>query len=87
MGPIGRMMRVIREHYDNSLENIGNYNSFVWMGPLWCVCSIFTPCSADTICAQGTGSDSPVTSLQVPHDPGRHPRASHRQVPWHADLV
>ncbi|KAJ5712734.1 hypothetical protein N7493_009202 [Penicillium malachiteum] len=27
--------RAIHKYYDNSLENIGNYNSFTWIGPLW----------------------------------------------------
>ncbi|KAJ5289190.1 hypothetical protein N7478_002220 [Penicillium angulare] len=27
--------RAIHEHYDNSYENIGSYNSFTWLGPLW----------------------------------------------------
>ncbi|KAJ5909618.1 hypothetical protein N7504_004261 [Penicillium tannophilum] len=25
----------IHKYYDNSYENIGNYNSFTWLGPLW----------------------------------------------------
>ncbi|KAK7054676.1 hypothetical protein VNI00_003139 [Paramarasmius palmivorus] len=29
------IMAVIRKYYDNSLENIGEYNSFVWYGPRW----------------------------------------------------
>ncbi|KAH8923830.1 alkaline phosphatase-like protein [Atractiella rhizophila] len=31
----GPLMEHIRKFYDNSLENIGNYNSFVWYGPRW----------------------------------------------------
>ena len=27
--------RSIEEHYDNSYDNIGNYNSWVWYGPRW----------------------------------------------------
>ncbi len=27
--------QVIAEHYDNSLDNIGNGNSYVWYGPRW----------------------------------------------------
>ncbi|KAJ5769365.1 hypothetical protein N7520_003924 [Penicillium odoratum] len=27
--------RAIHKYYDNSYENIGNYNSFTWLGPLW----------------------------------------------------
>ncbi|ORY65952.1 realted to arylsulfatase [Pseudomassariella vexata] len=26
---------ILKKHYDNSLENIGNHNSFVWYGPQW----------------------------------------------------
>jgi arylsulfatase len=26
---------VIKKYYDNSLENLGNHNSFVWYGPQW----------------------------------------------------
>ncbi len=33
LGP--HMAEQIRKNYDNSLENIGNPNSFVWYGPLW----------------------------------------------------
>lgn len=33
LGP--RMVEQIRRHYDNSLDNIGKPNSFVWYGPLW----------------------------------------------------
>ncbi|KAF5373747.1 hypothetical protein D9758_000708 [Tetrapyrgos nigripes] len=29
------IMTVIDKFYDNSLENIGEYNSFVWYGPRW----------------------------------------------------
>ncbi|OJJ66381.1 hypothetical protein ASPBRDRAFT_188735 [Aspergillus brasiliensis CBS 101740] len=29
------IMRAIHEHYDNSYDNIGAYNSFTWLGPLW----------------------------------------------------
>ncbi|MCB1632890.1 MAG: sulfatase-like hydrolase/transferase, partial [Pseudomonadales bacterium] len=29
------MMNVIKRYYDNSYENIGNPNSFVWYGPRW----------------------------------------------------
>ncbi|RBR26155.1 uncharacterized protein FIESC28_01046 [Fusarium coffeatum] len=27
--------RAIHEYYDNSYENIGSWNSFTWLGPLW----------------------------------------------------
>ncbi|KAJ6587186.1 alkaline-phosphatase-like protein [Mycena vulgaris] len=30
-----RLMDVIQKYYDNSLENIGEYNSYVWYGPRW----------------------------------------------------
>ncbi|KAJ7691279.1 alkaline-phosphatase-like protein [Mycena rosella] len=30
-----RFMDVIGKYYDNSLENIGEYNSYVWYGPRW----------------------------------------------------
>jgi arylsulfatase len=33
LGP--KMVEQIRKHYDNSLDNIGSPNSFVWYGPLW----------------------------------------------------
>lgn len=33
LGP--QMVEQIRRHYDNSLDNIGKPNSFVWYGPLW----------------------------------------------------
>ncbi|KAI9731690.1 MAG: hypothetical protein M1834_004479 [Cirrosporium novae-zelandiae] len=29
------IVKVISKFYDNSLQNIGNYNSFVWYGPRW----------------------------------------------------
>lgn len=29
------IMDVVNRFYDNSLENIGEYNSFVWYGPRW----------------------------------------------------
>ncbi|CAD6889319.1 unnamed protein product [Tilletia controversa] len=31
----GNFEKYIRENYDNSLENVGRANSFVWYGPLW----------------------------------------------------
>ncbi|RPA80995.1 hypothetical protein BJ508DRAFT_415027 [Ascobolus immersus RN42] len=30
-----RFVPVIEEHFDNSVENIGNANSFTWYGPRW----------------------------------------------------
>lgn len=30
-----RLMEFIAEHYDNSLDNIGRPNSYVWYGPRW----------------------------------------------------
>ena len=33
LGP--KMVEQIRRNYDNSLDNIGRPNSFVWYGPLW----------------------------------------------------
>lgn len=33
LGP--KMVEQIRKNYDNSLDNIGKPNSFVWYGPLW----------------------------------------------------
>ncbi|BAE61434.1 unnamed protein product [Aspergillus oryzae RIB40] len=35
MGPSGNMKTIIDKYYDNSLENIGNPDSFVWHGPAW----------------------------------------------------
>ena len=29
------LMAVIRKYYDNSLDNIGEHDSFVWYGPRW----------------------------------------------------
>ncbi|RAL11977.1 arylsulfatase [Aspergillus homomorphus CBS 101889] len=29
------VMPHLQEYYDNSLENLGNYNSFIWYGPRW----------------------------------------------------
>ena len=29
------LMAVINRYYDNSLDNIGEHNSFVWYGPRW----------------------------------------------------
>ena len=29
------IMAVVRKHYNNSLENIGEHDSFVWYGPRW----------------------------------------------------
>ncbi len=29
------LMAVINKYYDNSLDNIGQHNSFVWYGPRW----------------------------------------------------
>ncbi|KAJ6625837.1 aryl-sulfate sulfohydrolase [Mycena sp. CBHHK59/15] len=29
------IMSVIRKYYDNSLENVGEHNSYVWYGPRW----------------------------------------------------
>ncbi|CAH0046949.1 unnamed protein product [Clonostachys solani] len=31
----GSMMQHLKKYYDNSLDNIGNGNSFVWYGPRW----------------------------------------------------
>ncbi|EPX71692.1 arylsulfatase [Schizosaccharomyces octosporus yFS286] len=31
----GNVTEVIRKRYDNSLENLGNRNSFIWYGPRW----------------------------------------------------
>lgn len=32
---LGGPMRHLQKYYDNSLENLGNYNSFIWYGPRW----------------------------------------------------
>lgn len=29
------IMKVIRKYYNNSLDNVGEYDSFVWYGPRW----------------------------------------------------
>lgn len=29
------LVKVIEQYYDNSIENIGNADSFVWYGPQW----------------------------------------------------
>ncbi|KAI1359356.1 alkaline phosphatase-like protein [Xylaria arbuscula] len=29
------ILRAIHQYYDNSYENIGSWNSFTWLGPLW----------------------------------------------------
>ena len=31
MGP--RILEAIEQYYDNSFENLGNHNSFIWLGP------------------------------------------------------
>ncbi|CAK96634.1 hypothetical protein CBS63078_665 [Aspergillus niger] len=36
---------VIEKYYDNSLENLGNHNSFVWYGPQWASAAT-APCRA-----------------------------------------
>ncbi|KEF60738.1 arylsulfatase [Exophiala aquamarina CBS 119918] len=36
---------VIKKYYDNSLENMGNHNSFVWYGPQWASAAT-APCRA-----------------------------------------
>lgn len=33
MGP--RLLEVIDKYYDNSYENLGNHDSFIWIGPRW----------------------------------------------------
>ncbi|KAH8425266.1 uncharacterized protein LDX57_003023 [Aspergillus melleus] len=35
MGPSGSLSSIIDKYYDNSLENMGNADSFVWYGPAW----------------------------------------------------
>ncbi|KAJ5692591.1 alkaline-phosphatase-like protein [Penicillium macrosclerotiorum] len=30
-----KVVSAIHRHYDNSLDNIGSFNSFTWLGPLW----------------------------------------------------
>ena len=29
------LLKVAHKYYDNKLDNIGNFNSFVWYGPRW----------------------------------------------------
>ncbi|OOG00584.1 hypothetical protein ASPCADRAFT_158764 [Aspergillus carbonarius ITEM 5010] len=36
---------VIEKYYDNSLENLGNHNSFIWYGPQWASAAT-APCRA-----------------------------------------
>ncbi|KAJ7496872.1 alkaline-phosphatase-like protein [Mycena latifolia] len=31
----GSVMQHLAKYYDNSLDNLGNYNSFIWYGPRW----------------------------------------------------
>ncbi|KAK2589582.1 hypothetical protein QQS21_012742 [Conoideocrella luteorostrata] len=31
----GAMMQHLKQYYDNSLDNLGNGNSFIWYGPRW----------------------------------------------------
>lgn len=33
MGP--RLLATIDKYYDNSYDNLGNHNSFIWYGPRW----------------------------------------------------
>ena len=33
MGP--KILSVLEKYYDNSLENIGRWNSYTWIGPYW----------------------------------------------------
>src|ERR1700710_2490559 len=35
----GPLLEHLDKYYDNSLENIGNANSFVWYGPRWAMAS------------------------------------------------
>lgn len=32
MGRMDTMAQIIEKHYNNSFENIGNYDSFIWYG-------------------------------------------------------
>jgi len=40
MGTVGTVKKIIDMHYDNSLENIGAGNSFVWYGAEWASASM-----------------------------------------------
>lgn len=31
----GTVMQHLQKYYDNSLDNLGNFNSFIWYGPRW----------------------------------------------------
>lgn len=42
MGPPWTMAKVVEKYYDNSLDNIGEPNSFVWYGPRW-ACAASAP--------------------------------------------
>lgn len=49
---------VIKKYYDNSLENMGNHNSFVWYGPQWA--------SAATAPSRGAKSYSTEGGIRCP---------------------
>ncbi|KAK5954860.1 hypothetical protein OHC33_004586 [Knufia fluminis] len=42
MGTVGNMKQIIERFYDNSFDNIGNHDSFVWYGPRW-ACAATAP--------------------------------------------
>lgn len=40
MGSVGSVPRIINKYYDNSIENMGNGDSYIWYGPEWACASM-----------------------------------------------
>ncbi|ROW08412.1 hypothetical protein VMCG_03100 [Cytospora schulzeri] len=40
MGEVGSVNRIINKYYNNSLDNMGNADSYVWYGPEWACASM-----------------------------------------------
>jgi arylsulfatase len=47
------MADVLEKYYDNSLDNIGNHNSFVWYGPQWASASMAPSRGAKSYTTEG----------------------------------
>ncbi|KAF2218773.1 alkaline-phosphatase-like protein [Elsinoe ampelina] len=74
----GEMMQHLQKYYDNSLENLGRGNSFIWYGPRWAQASTAPSRLYKAFTTEGGVrvpflAKFPTTTPFSPHRPAVHP--------------
>ena len=72
------LSEVIRTYYDNSLDNMGNYNSFFWYGPRSAILS--SPKTTTDVSQMGPSCHCPFQTVQTLLHRRRYPRPLRRPI-------